>query len=61
MAFRPSAVAVIGATTLVLAFVGVLLVHRVGVRLRGPAEVLGGVILILIGTNILLEHLGVWG
>lgn len=54
------AVAVIGATTLVLTFAGVLVGHRAGIRFRGPAEVVGGLILIGIGTRILLEHLGVW-
>ncbi len=55
------AVVVIGATTFVLTFAGVLVGHRAGNRFRGPAEIAGGVILILIGTKILLDHLGVWG
>jgi putative Mn2+ efflux pump MntP len=33
----------------------------VGSRFGKPAEIAGGVILILIGLNILLEHLGVFG
>ena len=55
------AVIVIGVTTAVLTFAGVLVGHRAGVRFRGPAEIVGGVILILIGTKILLDHLGVFG
>lgn len=53
------AVAVIGVVTALLSLVGVWLGHRAGVRWRGPAEVVGGLILILIGTRILLDHLGV--
>lgn len=51
------AVALIGVTTLVLSFVGVLLGHRAGNRFRGPAEIAGGLILIAIGASILYEHL----
>lgn len=54
-------VIIIGVTTAALTFVGVLVGHRVGLRFRGPAEIAGGVILILIGTKILLDHLGVFG
>lgn len=54
------ALIVIGITTLVLTFVGVLVGHRAGLRFRGPAEIVGGVILILIGVKILFDHLGVW-
>jgi len=51
------AVLLIGAITTVLTFAGVLLGHRAGVRFKKPAEIAGGVVLILIGTNILFEHL----
>jgi len=54
------AVALIGATTAVLAFVGVVVGRRVGARFGKPAEIAGGVVLILIGTRILLDHLGIW-
>lgn len=53
------AVIAIGATTFVLTLAGVYAGHRAGTRWRTVAEVVGGVILILIGTNILLDHLGV--
>ncbi|MGI6498132.1 MAG: manganese efflux pump MntP family protein [Oscillospiraceae bacterium] len=52
------AVTLIGVVTLVLSMLGVKLGHVFGVKLQSKAEVLGGVILILIGTKILLEHLG---
>ncbi|WP_139980361.1 manganese efflux pump MntP family protein [Nocardioides litoris] len=45
--------------TFVLAAVGVLVGHRAGVRWRGPAEVVGGLVLVGIGLKILLEHTGV--
>ena len=53
------AVLLIGAVTCVLSFAGVVLGQRAGARLRGPAEVAGGLVLIAIGTRILLQHLGV--
>ena len=54
----PSAV-LIGATTFVLSFVGVAVGHRFGVRYEKAATAVGGIVLILIGLKILLEHLGV--
>lgn len=53
------AVTLIGVTTAVLAFVGVVLGRRMGARFGRPAEVFGGLVLIGIGTKILLEHTGV--
>lgn len=50
---------VIAATTAAISAVGVVVGHRIGLRLRRPAEVAGGVVLVLIGLHILLEHLGV--
>lgn len=49
----------IGVTTFVLTFAGILIGHRAGVKFRRPAEIAGGVILILIGTRILFDHLGI--
>jgi putative Mn2+ efflux pump MntP len=54
------AVAVIGAMTFLLSAMAVLIGHRAGMRFRRPAEILGGLVLIAIGTRILMEHLGVW-
>lgn len=56
----PSA-ALIGVITLVLSMVGVKLGHVFGARFKSRAELAGGIILILIGTKILLEHLGILG
>jgi putative Mn2+ efflux pump MntP len=49
----------IGLITFVISFIGVVVGHRVGNKLGKPAEIAGGVILILIGFSILFEHLGV--
>ncbi|MFD1715171.1 manganese efflux pump MntP family protein [Amnibacterium flavum] len=54
------AVALIGATTLILSLTAVAIGQRVGARFQRPAELAGGVVLIFIGLQVLLEHLGVW-
>ena len=54
-----SAIAIIGCTTFVLSLGGVVIGNRFGSRYQQRAEITGGVILILIGLKILLEHLGV--
>ena len=54
-----SAIGIIGCTTFVLSGVGVMVGHRFGLRYKKKAEIAGGVILILIGVKILLEHLGI--
>ena len=51
------AVLVIGLTTFALSFLAVLLGHRVGTRFQRPAEIIGGVVLILIGAQIVAQHL----
>ena len=51
--------AIIGVTTFVLCCIGVILGNFFGSRFKKPAEICGGVILILMGLKILLEHLGV--
>ena len=51
------AVLLIGVTTAVLAFGGVLLGHRAGARWRRPAAAAGGLVLIGIGVKILVDHL----
>ena len=55
------AIAIIGATTFVLSVVGVAIGCRFGGKYRSKATLAGGVILVLIGIKILLEHLGVLG
>ena len=52
-------VLLIGAVTFLLCVGGVRIGHRFGARYSRRATLCGGVILILIGLRILLEHLGV--
>ena len=54
-----TAIALIGAFTFFMSAVGVQLGSIFGSRFKKPAEITGGVILILLGTKILLEHLGI--
>lgn len=54
-----SSISIIGVTTFVLSAIGVLIGHKFGAKYKNKAELAGGVILILIGLKILLEHLGV--
>ncbi|MBQ5807180.1 MAG: manganese efflux pump [Tidjanibacter sp.] len=46
----------IGVTTFVLSFVGVKVGNIFGAKYKSKAELAGGIILILIGLKILLEH-----
>ena len=55
-----AAVAIIGCTTFALSILGVLIGNRFGSRYKQRSELVGGIILILIGTKILLEHLGIF-
>ena len=54
-----SSVLIIGVTTFLFSVWGVKIGNVFGSRFEKRAGILGGVILILIGTKILLEHLGV--
>lgn len=49
----------IGLITFAFAFFGVWVGYRFGARLEKTASIVGGVVLIGIGTKILLEHLGI--
>ena len=53
------AIVMIGVTTFVLSGVGVRIGNIFGSRLKSKAELVGGIILVLLGIKILLEHLGV--
>lgn len=53
------AVTLIGVTTFLLSLVGVYVGNFFGAKYKSRAEFTGGVILILIGAKILLEHLGI--
>ena len=55
------AVAVIGLTTFCFGVAGVKIGRLFGVKYETKAELMGGIILILIGSKILLEHLGILG
>ena len=53
------AVSTIGVITLILSAAGVYIGHIFGEKYKAKAEIAGGIILILIGLKILLEHLGI--
>ena len=55
------AILLIGVITFLFSAFGVWLGNRFGEKYRAKAELAGGIILILMGTKILLEHLGVLG
>ena len=50
-------IGIIGITTFLLSMVGVVLGNKFGARYEKKAELAGGVILIMIGVKILIEHL----
>ena len=54
------AVLFIGVITFTLSSIGVKVGNVFGVKYKSKAELAGGVILILMGTKILLEHLGIF-
>lgn len=54
------AITLIAITTFVLSFIGVKLGSSVGGKYQKKAELVGGIVLILIGTKTLLEHLGIF-
>ena len=51
------AITIIGVTTFVCCFVGVKLGSIFGEKLKTKAEIVGGTVLIFMGTKILIEHL----
>lgn len=52
-------VLLIGVTTFALSLAGVLIGNKFGAKYKNKAELAGGIILVLIGVKILLEHLGI--
>lgn len=54
-----TSIALIGTTTFIISAAGVLIGNRFGSRYKSKAEFAGGLILILMGAKILLEHLGI--
>ena len=53
------AVSIIGIITFLICIAGVYIGNFFGSRYKSKAEIAGGIILILIGLKILLEHLGI--
>lgn len=50
-------IGIIGAITFVLSFLGVIIGNRFGIRYKKKAELFGGIVLVLIGIKILIDHL----
>ena len=55
------AITLIGVTTFILSFIGVRIGSSVGAKYQKKAELVGGIVLVLIGAKTLLEHLGILG
>lgn len=53
------AITIIGITTMVISIAGVVIGNFFGSRYKSKAEFIGGLILVLLGLKILLEHLGI--
>lgn len=54
-----TAVVSIGITTFILSAAGVKIGNIFGTKYKAKAEIFGGVVLIILGIKILLEHLGI--
>jgi len=54
-----SSILIIGLTTLLFSIIGVKIGNAFGSKFEKSAGIVGGIILILIGLKILMEHLGV--
>ena len=52
---------IIGATTFIISMLGILFGKKMGSRFGNKMEILGGLILIFLGTRILFQHLGYLG
>jgi len=52
-------VTIIGTITFGISFIGVIMGNRFGIKYKSKAELAGGIILTLIGTKILFEHLDI--
>ena len=55
------AVSFIGVITFVLSTIGVKVGNVFGMKYKSKAELFGGIVLILMGCKILMEHLGFLG
>lgn len=54
-------VACIGVTTFLISMAGVAIGQKFGAKYQNRATLAGGIVLVLIGLRILLDHLGVFG
>ena len=52
-------ISIIGIITFVLSIIGVVIGNKFGDKFQNRAELAGGIVLIIIGLKILLEHLGI--
>ena len=59
MTAAAQAITIIGITTMVISIAGVVVGNFFGSRYKSKAEFIGGLILVLLGLKILLEHLGI--
>ena len=50
-------VLIIGIITFIISTIGVLLGNKIGIKFKSKAQLVGGIVLILTGIKILLEHL----
>ncbi len=55
------AITLIGLVTFLLSALAVFIGHKLGAKYSKPAEIIGGVILILLGVQVLVEHLALFG
>ncbi len=53
------AISIIGIVTFIISVIGVIIGNKFGDKFQNKAELTGGIILIIIGLKILLEHLGI--
>ena len=53
-----TSVLMIGIVTFIISFMGVIIGNRFGNKYESKAQLAGGIILVLIGLKILLEHMG---
>lgn len=53
------AISIIGIITFIISVLGVIIGNKFGDKFQNKAELIGGIVLILIGLKILLEHLGI--
>jgi putative Mn2+ efflux pump MntP len=51
---------IITTTTFILSILGVIIGHKFGTKYKSKAEFIGGLILIIMGIKILLEHLNIF-